>query len=291
MKIFLTAIGWLWAFQLLAQVHPQKPVPLNYQAAAQTNQMVAEHSEQPRSLLNTQTALSGVQENTQLYKGKARQPYHQARLQQLLLGGLLMVLFFLGYLYFRKRQNTHKLAQLNRLIQEKHNQELVQHQHHWANEHQALKKQLRLKNQQLMAHHLHLSQKNQALKKIQIMVNQACQQTKWRDAKKRLEKLSDLVNYGLKMDKSWEGFHEVFEQLHNDFYKNLKLQYPALSQNDLLFCALIRLNLESKDIAEVLGITQASLKIKRNRLRQKMGLNASVDLYPLLLKFDSEMLV
>ena len=57
-----------------------------------------------------------------------------------------------------------------------------------------------------------------------------------------------------------------------DFFDRIKLQCPNLTSAELRLCSLIRLNLNSKDIATILAISPDSLRIARYRLRKKLGL-------------------
>lgn len=48
--------------------------------------------------------------------------------------------------------------------------------------------------------------------------------------------------------------------------------HPDLSPNDLRFCAYLRLNLTSKEIAPLLNISIKSVETRRYRLRKKLNL-------------------
>lgn len=67
-------------------------------------------------------------------------------------------------------------------------------------------------------------------------------------------------------------FRETFEQLHQPFFDNLKRHCEELSSNDLRMLSLIKLNMASKDMATLLGISQDSLRVSRYRLKKKLNL-------------------
>ena len=69
---------------------------------------------------------------------------------------------------------------------------------------------------------------------------------------------------------------------HN-FLKQLNRRYHSLSPNDLKICLLLRMNLSTKEIAVLLGISPESANKARYRLRKKMGLSQDEDLVQLLL--------
>ncbi|OJJ17762.1 hypothetical protein BKI52_28280 [marine bacterium AO1-C] len=154
-------------------------------------------------------------------------------------------------------------------------------------EKEKLESELNLKNQQLTSHTLHMIQKNQTLNEINVQVNQIRQQKSITDAKKLLNRLSNLIDYGINVDKDWESFQRIFDQLHPSFYNSLKVQYPLLTSSDLHLSALLKLNLNTKEIASLLNITPKSTQMKRHRLRQKMNIDSDARLTEFMIQFDS----
>lgn len=130
--------------------------------------------------------------------------------------------------------------------------------------------EMNTKNQQMASQALHVLQKNQVLSQINQLLSSANQQKGAEATKRVLKKLSNLIDYGIKLDKDWEHFQQVFEQLHPQFYQNLKVQFPMLTRQDLRLCALLKLNLSNKEMATLLNISPNSVNMKRYRLRKKM---------------------
>lgn len=79
-------------------------------------------------------------------------------------------------------------------------------------------------------------------------------------------------------------FEEVFLQMHQGFYEKLIALNPQLSRSELHLCALLRLNLPSKEIAELLHITVGSVDQKRFAVRQKLQLSAGQNLTNFLIQ-------
>jgi len=63
-----------------------------------------------------------------------------------------------------------------------------------------------------------------------------------------------------------------FKQVHVEFYKNLIDKYPELTSGELRLCAFLRLNLSTKEIAQLTGQNIKALEMARFRLRKKMGI-------------------
>jgi len=85
-----------------------------------------------------------------------------------------------------------------------------------------------------------------------------------------------------KDEDDWNKFSLYFDQVHNNFLVTLKTKYPLLSATDLKMCAYLRLNLSSKEIAQLLNISPKGVEISRYRIRKKLGLTPEVNLYAFL---------
>ncbi|WP_435414635.1 LuxR family transcriptional regulator [Polaribacter aestuariivivens] len=99
--------------------------------------------------------------------------------------------------------------------------------------------------------------------------------------KKELKKTSNieesspvykLIDKNLNSTKDWNFFKEAFNNADKDFLKRAKKLHPDLTHNNLKFCAYLRLNLTSKEIAPLLNISVKSVEIRRYRLRKKLNL-------------------
>jgi FixJ family two-component response regulator len=93
-----------------------------------------------------------------------------------------------------------------------------------------------------------------------------------RDQKKQLQQLIQQINQHFNHDQYWQEFRDTFEQVHGQFFVNLKKHSDELTGNDLRMLSLIKLNMGSKDIATLLGISQDSLRVSRYRLKKKLNL-------------------
>lgn len=77
-------------------------------------------------------------------------------------------------------------------------------------------------------------------------------------------------------------FFSNFEKIYPNFRQSLQEINPGITANELKICALLRLNLSSKEIAQLLNITPASVNKARYRIRKKIGLHAKEDLFAYL---------
>ena len=73
-------------------------------------------------------------------------------------------------------------------------------------------------------------------------------------------------------DTYWDIYRENFDLIHKNFFRNLRKCHPELTATDMKFCALLRLNLSTKEIAQFTGLTTRGVEGARYRLRKKLGL-------------------
>ncbi len=91
-----------------------------------------------------------------------------------------------------------------------------------------------------------------------------------------------LKNYLETEDKTFEI---QMDELHQEFFKAMKLQFPNLSIYDLRLCAYLKLGLTSREMSEILQVLPSSINVSRSRLRKKLGLAPEDDLFAFLNRF------
>ena len=98
--------------------------------------------------------------------------------------------------------------------------------------------------------------------------------------KEKMEKADVLssVAEAFASEQEWENFRISFEQIHSGFFDKILSIHPTLTAYELRLSALLRLNLSSKEIGNVLNISAGSVNTGRYRMRKKMGLTENDDL-------------
>ena len=76
-----------------------------------------------------------------------------------------------------------------------------------------------------------------------------------------------------------------FDLIHENFFRNLRSRYPQLTSSDLKFCAFLRLNLSTKDIANLTHLTVRGVEAARYRLRRKLALPEGASLVDFFIDF------
>lgn len=78
-------------------------------------------------------------------------------------------------------------------------------------------------------------------------------------------------------------FEHMFIQMHGGFYEKLLNICPGLSRSELQMCALLRMNLPSKEIANLLNLAVSTIDQRRHSIRKKLELNSQENLVSYLI--------
>lgn len=90
-------------------------------------------------------------------------------------------------------------------------------------------------------------------------------------ARKMLQEIIQEISV-TQNDKIWAEFRMRFEKIHPDFYRRLLRDYPSLTESDLRIISFIKLNLTTKEIADLTFLQLNTIKASRKRIRQKLNL-------------------
>ncbi len=80
----------------------------------------------------------------------------------------------------------------------------------------------------------------------------------------------------------WNLMKTHFRLIHKDFFINLSHKYPSLTQLDLNFCAMLKLNFSTKEIARYLNVKVTSVQRRKVRLKKKLNLSEQDKLIPFI---------
>lgn len=157
----------------------------------------------------------------------------------------------------RQREVEHELMQLELKTQQL--------------EDENLKQELDIKRRELSTHTLNLIKNNKFLEELRNKLQLMVKDDK-RDQKKQMQQLINQINDSFSHEQYWKEFIAAFETVHQSFFDKLKAYSTELTAADLRLISLLKLNLESNDIAVLLGISTDSLRVSRYRLRKKLNI-------------------
>ena len=154
-----------------------------------------------------------------------------------------------------KKRKEYEAEQMQQNIKMREQEHLITLQ-----QQQLLEAELSAKSKDLASMALGVFAKNEVLEKLRAAV------------RKNLESLLKLINENIETQEFWDVFQNNFDLIHEKFFRNLRERYPSLTATDLRFCALLRLNLSTKDIAQMTNLTIRGVEAARYRLRKKLDI-------------------
>lgn len=174
-----------------------------------------------------------------------------------------------------KHQQEIELADKNRQLAETKQKMMAAELEKSQLEQEKIKNELEFKKKELTQLALHINQQNEFLESLK----ENLKELKDNPEVKSLERNLDAQ---LNIDKQREDFELNIDLINQDFYRNLSIKFPQLTENEKKLCAMLRLNLSSKEIASIQNISPKSVDMNRYRMRKKLNLEPEEDLVKFL---------
>ncbi len=143
---------------------------------------------------------------------------------------------------------------------------------HW----QQLAEQEKLKKEETMnSARLQLDEFRQDIKQKTDLIDQLKKQLQYNDSTvERQQFVFELCNQTILTEEDWEKFKLHFEKIFPFFFKRLKTLCPEITLAEQRIAALIRMQLTTKQMASVLGISPNSVNKTKQRLRLRLNIDA-----------------
>jgi hypothetical protein len=96
--------------------------------------------------------------------------------------------------------------------------------------------------------------------------------------------ITELTLQTILTEEDWNKFRSLFEKIYPGFFIKLKEKFPDITLAEQRMAALTRLRLTTKQIASILGISIDSVHKTRQRLRQRLQVDAETNIDELISK-------
>ena len=146
-----------------------------------------------------------------------------------------------------------------------------------------LEAEINFKNSELATSAMHLVKKGELITKIKGDLSQVIKGAESPHSTGDLKKMIKTLSEDDNMDKEWELFAKHFDKVHSDFLAELKLKHPTITPNELKLSAYLRMNLSTKEIAQLMNISGRGVEISRYRLRKKLQIATEKSLFDYLI--------
>ncbi len=205
---------------------------------------------------------------------------------------LFLTILIFTYFYTKKRINIikrkEKILQHKKSIKEKialkrkadkAEQQITQ----LKNEN--LQKRNRQKAEEIANSTMELVEKNKMLLTVKEKLKDIQSENNLDTRNSIIRRMLKSIDRDLNNIEKWKIFDENFDEVHEDFMNRFKEKHPNITAKDMRLCALLRMNLSSKEIAPLLRISIRSVEISRYRLRKKIDLLHDINLTDYIVHF------
>ncbi|MGB8195272.1 MAG: triple tyrosine motif-containing protein [Chitinophagaceae bacterium] len=210
----------------------------------------------------------------------------------------IYALAFVGVLYFfyKRQQRKYRRLQQQKLQEQQRKydeeQKQLQYQHQLEIEknekeiirlrNEKLQAEVQHKNSELASSAMNLVRKMEILSKLKENLLEYKANPDKDKSHKDFLKIIKVLDSELDNPHEWEQFAVHFDSVHTNYLKRLKEHFPDLSTTELKLAAYLKLNLTSKEIAQLMNISIRGVETSRYRLRKKLALDNKINLYDFL---------
>ncbi|SDW08207.1 helix-turn-helix transcriptional regulator [Aequorivita viscosa] len=80
----------------------------------------------------------------------------------------------------------------------------------------------------------------------------------------------------------WVEYQNLFEEVYPDFFPSLLASYPDLSQAEIRYLCLEKLQLTNNEMALVLGVSANTVRVTKHRIRKKLNIESQQEMEKLI---------
>lgn len=206
-------------------------------------------------------------------------PYWRETLFAKILFAIMVALVFASLIiYQEKRLARHRRKLIEEQEEKLRQQRLSSERQIMQIQNDKLQSEIQSKSQQLSNVAINVVRKNEILEEIRDELKQVKAEMGQQLPNIHYQKLLHSIERNVAGKDDWVLFEQNFDEVHEQFFKRLRQIYPTISPSELRLAACLRMNLSTKEMAPVLGISVRGVEIKRYRLRKKLGLGIDANL-------------
>ena len=140
------------------------------------------------------------------------------------------------------------------------------------------------KDKELVSNSLQVVKKNKILNRIIQKLKEFDIDNMDDNMKYKFNKLNKSIIKEVNTDKSWKDLEKHIKNVHFDFLVRLKEKHPTISPRELDLSTFLLINMSTKEIAQIMNISNGGIELARYRLRKKLGLDRKENLTGFLMK-------
>lgn len=178
----------------------------------------------------------------------------------------------------KHEKEQERLISLHQLEVERNEKQLIRVQK------EKLEAEVMYKSRELATATMHLVERGKVLSNIREELVEAIRKLEPSVTISSFKRVMRLFEEAENNEEDWEKFAKHFDEVHSGFLLRVKKKFPFLTTTDLRLCAYLHINLTSKEIAQLMGISLRGVETSRYRLRKKLEIPGEVSLNNFLLE-------
>lgn len=183
--------------------------------------------------------------------------------------------------YYKSReamlQQEAQIANQNAQIEKENKEKALLGERLKEEENLRLQNEIESTHRELASTTLYVQEKNKLLENLQEQISKFLVKDNLQ-SRNELMAISKNIKNQISFENDWSKIKLHFEKVHPEFFDKLSAICPALTQNDLKNCAYIKMKLNHKEIASLMGLDYNSVKMARYRIKKKLNLSQEEDL-------------
>jgi len=186
---------------------------------------------------------------------------------------LLLAALFNRYQY-KKRSNAIMLTQKDEI----HFQKMKVENLNSEASKRALKYEIDLKKRELVLNATFLQQKNDLIIHLKKNLEYKMNLLSDPEEKKYFKSILASMDESNKSEEQWKDFEAQFAEVYPGYFQLLLKEIPDLTSIDLKLCAYLKMNMNTKEIAQMTGLSVRAIENRRYRLRKKINISNQTSL-------------
>lgn len=234
----------------------------------------------------------GVESKPVIYYFKINPPWSRTNIAYGIYIILIILLAILTVKYIKYRHRKIKYRELAgqkekyiKREEELQKEKLIAEKEVFKLRNDKLRQEMKTKNKELADSTMQTIQKNKFLKSLKVDLNTIYINTYENSNKNNIKKLIKKINFDINNEDNWKVFEKYFSNVHEEFLNRLKTEFSEISPAELRLCACLRMNISSKEIADLLNISVRGVEASRYRLRKTLKLDRKTNLTDFILSY------
>ncbi len=193
------------------------------------------------------------------------------------------LLMALGFNFYISSKNNHKRLLLVKQRAKINEIEIENKRKDEAIKSQEIQNELKVKKEELLLSLLYIKKRKEKTKVIQNEIDKI--KDKSIITKTDLLNLKGFINKKSKDLDIEENIQQKINSTQKDFFTNIQTSYPTLTKTDLKILAYLRVDINTKEIANMQNVSIDAIRKTRHRIRKKLDLSPKQSLERFIINY------